>query len=99
MGQLSQTQVAFSEREVASLIAKGEADIGPGTYSAAKEFGLDFIEVCEESFDLVIPRKVYFRRLVQQLFEYVQSPEGIALAQRLEGYNLSQCGKLIWCAE
>ncbi|MCP4595550.1 helix-turn-helix transcriptional regulator [Neptuniibacter sp.] len=90
---------AYSEREVASLIAKGEADIGPGTLSAAREFGLGFIPVCDESFDLVVPRNVYFRKLLQQLFEFFQSPEGVDLAQRLQGYDLSRCGRLVWSAD
>lgn len=97
--RLTVSNIAFSEREVASLIAKGEADIGPGTLSAAREFGLGFIPVSEESFDLVVPRNVYFRKLLQQLFEFLQSPEGISLAQNLQGYDLSRCGRLIWSAD
>lgn len=96
---LTVCHTAFSEREVASLIAKGEADIGPGTLSAAREFGLGFIPVCNESFDLVVPRNVYFRNLLQQLFEFLQSLEGIELANRLQGYDLSRCGRLVWSSE
>lgn len=99
LASLTVTSTAYSEREVASLIAKGEADIGPGTLSAAKEFGLGFIPVCSESFDLVVPRNVYFRRLLQQLFEFFQSDEGIELAQRLQGYDLSRCGRMVWSAD
>ncbi|WP_432471030.1 substrate-binding domain-containing protein [Amphritea sp. HPY] len=97
--QLTVSNTVFSERELASVIAKGEADIGPGTLSAAKEFGLGFIPVCEESFDLVVPRNVYFRRLLQQLFEFLQSPDGVMLAQNLQGYDLSRSGRLVWSAD
>ncbi len=96
LDRLNRCHTAYGETQVASLIAKGEADIGPGTLSAAVEFGLAFLPVCEESFDLVVPRNVYFRRLLQHLFEYLQSPEGLCLAQRLQGYDLSRCGHLIW---
>jgi len=99
MDQLTVANTAYSEREVGALIAKGEADIGPGTLSAAMEFGLGFIPVCEESFDLVVPRNVYFRSLLQQLFSFLQSGEGLMLAQRLQGYDLSDCGKLVWSAD
>lgn len=99
IGQLSNTQLAFTEREVASMVAKCEVDIGPGTFSAAKEFGLDFIYVCDESFDLVVSRNIYFRKLIRQLFEFLQSSEGLMLAHRLEGYNLKHCGNIIWGAE
>ncbi|MGB0203633.1 MAG: substrate-binding domain-containing protein [Neptuniibacter sp.] len=96
---LTVNHTAYSEREVASLIAKGEADIGPGTLSAAREFGLGFIHVCNESFDLVVPRNVYFRNLLQQLFEFLQSIEGIELASHLQGYDLSRCGRMVWSSE
>nr|WP_269750505.1 substrate-binding domain-containing protein [Neptunomonas qingdaonensis] len=97
--RLTVSQTAYSEREMVSMIATGEADIGPGTLSAAKEFGLGFIPVCEESFDLVVPRGVYFRRLLQQLFEFLQGPEGMMLANRLQGYNLNRSGRLLWNAD
>ncbi|WP_245600962.1 helix-turn-helix transcriptional regulator [Marinobacterium jannaschii] len=96
---LSVVQTAYGESEVASLISRGEADIGPGTLSAAMEFGLRFIPVCEENYDLVVPRNVYFRRLLQQLFEFLQGHEGAALALRLQGYDLSRCGRLVWSAD
>lgn len=90
------SQQAFSERELASMICRGDADIGPGSLSAAREYGLAFIPVCEEAFDLVVPRSVYFRGLFQQLFEYMQSAEGQTLANELGGYDLSDCGKMVW---
>ncbi|SIS96213.1 helix-turn-helix transcriptional regulator [Neptunomonas antarctica] len=97
--RLTVSHTAYSEREMVSMIARGEADIGPGTLSVAKEFGLGFIPVCEENFDLVVPRGVYFRRLLQQLFEYLQGSEGTLLAHRLQGYNLNRSGRLIWNAD
>jgi len=99
MESLNIVQTAYGESEVASLVSRGEADIGPGTLSAAKEFGLGFIPVCEESYDLVVPRNVYFRRLLQQLFEFVQGVEGAELANRLQGYDLSQCGRMVWSGD
>ncbi|OPX54856.1 DNA binding domain-containing protein, excisionase family [Oceanospirillum multiglobuliferum] len=94
--ELNISQQAFSERELASMICRGDADIGPGSLSAAREYGLAFIPVCEEAFDLVVPRSVYFRGLFQQLFDYMQSTEGQALANDLGGYNLTDCGKMVW---
>lgn len=94
--QLNCQAVAYSEREVASLVARREVDIGPGTLSAANEFGLGFIPVSEEAFDLVTPRNVYFRSLLQQLFDFLNSVAGLGLAQSLGGYSLEESGKLLW---
>lgn len=94
--QLNCQAVAYSEREVASLVARHEADIGPGTLSAANEFGLGFIPVSEEAFDLVTPRNVYFRSLLRQLFDFLNSVAGMGLAQSLGGYSLEESGRLLW---
>lgn len=96
MDSLTVSTTAYSEREVASFIANEEADIGPGTLSAAREFGLDFIPVYEESFDLVVSSAQYFSTLLQQLFKYLQNPEQLGLEHRLYGYNLSKSGQLVW---
>ncbi|WP_409522879.1 substrate-binding domain-containing protein [Nitrincola sp. MINF-07-Sa-05] len=90
---------ALTERETASAIARGQAEIGPGTQAAAEEFGLSFIPVYQESFELVVPRAVYFRTLIQQLFEWLQTNEGHRMSQQFSGYDLSQCGKLVWNGE
>ncbi len=90
---------ALTESEVASAIVRNLADIGPGTESAASEYGLTFVPVYQEAFELVLPRPVYFRSLLQQLFEWLQSQEGLNTANELKGYDLAQCGKLIWNGE
>lgn len=90
---------ALTEAEVASAIVRNHADIGPGTEAAAAECGLTFVPVYEEAFELVIPRQVFFRTLLQQLFDWLQSAEGRQTAVTLEGYDLSQCGKLMWNGE
>ncbi len=54
--------------EVAAAIAMGAADVGLATRDAALAFGLDFIPVAEERYDLVIPRPgLQDRRLVRLL--------------------------------
>lgn len=96
---LNKTAAALTERETAAAIAQNRADLGPGTLAAATELGLGFIPVYEEAFELVVPRPVYFRRLLQQLFEWLQSEEGRRKAEQLEGYQLVQSGKLVWNGE
>ncbi|WP_168926746.1 helix-turn-helix transcriptional regulator [Nitrincola schmidtii] len=90
---------ALTESEAASAIVQNIADIGPGTESAASEYGLTFVPVYQEAFELALPRPVFFRSLLQHLFEWLQGPEGQATANQLKGYDLSQCGKLVWNGE
>ena len=88
--------ITLSEREAAASITMGVADIAPGVRAAATEYGLDFISFGWESFDLAIPRPVWFRRLFQELFNRLRSPACQQLADSLSGYDLSRAGELVW---
>ncbi|GGI89921.1 helix-turn-helix transcriptional regulator [Shewanella gelidii] len=94
--QLNRVMTAYSERELAGYIARGDADIGFGCQSVANESGLSFVPLVEESFDFVMPQSIYFRRQVQALFKMLASTQTQQVAHMLGGYNLSQCGELIW---
>ena len=93
---LESTGTALSDREAAASVAMGIADIAPGARAAATEYGLHFIAFGWESFDLVIPRPIWFRRLFQQLVQRLKSPACQQLADRLTGYDLGRCGELVW---
>ena len=86
---------AHTEREAAALVAREDADCAPGTRAAAAEFGLDFLPLGWEAFDLALPRDVMFRRLFQDLLAACGKARARALAQRLGGYDLSPLGTLI----
>lgn len=87
---------ALSEREAAASIAMDITDIAPGARAAATEYGLDFIPFGWESFDLAIPRAIWFRRLFQELINRLKSPACQQQADRLTGYDLSKAGELVW---
>jgi putative molybdopterin biosynthesis protein len=86
---------ALSEREAASAVAMRKADAAPGTRGAASEFGLEFVHVGWEAFDLALYRGVYFRALFQELIGWYKTPECRALAEEFGGYDLSEVGTLV----
>jgi excisionase family DNA binding protein len=94
--KLTCVTTALSEREAAASIAMGQADVAPGARSAATEYGLAFIPFGWESFDLALPRSIWFRRLFQDLIARLRSPSALEMANRLTGYDLSETGDLIW---
>ena len=98
-GALDATATAYSERDAAAAVAMGEADAAPGVAAAAREHGLAFLPLGWESFDLAMPRNIWFRRLLQQLFRRLQGAEGTRLAEALGGYDLARCGELVWGEE
>ena len=96
--RLECAMTARSEREAASHVAMGEADVAPGVRAAAAECGLDFVAAGEETFDLALPRDVYFRALFQRLADSLKSEETRSTAARLGGYDLTEAGRLVWSA-
>lgn len=87
---------AGSERETASVIAMGQAEVGPGVRAAATEFGLDFVSLGWEAFDLALHRGVFFRNLFQRLLEHLRGTECRREAGMLGGYDLDELGTLVW---
>jgi excisionase family DNA binding protein len=85
---------AATERQAAFLLRQGAADCAPGARSAAGEFGLGFVTLGQEAFDLVVPRAIYFRALFQQLLRTLAGAPSRELAQRLGGYDLGPLGSL-----
>lgn len=89
------TGIALTEREAASAIARDSADCAPGVQSAAREFGLEFLPLGWECFDLVLPKKVYFLQLFQKLLAELRGSKVQGAAATLDGYDLSSLGKLL----
>lgn len=59
----------LTHTSVAAQIACGSADAGMGIYSAAKLYDLDFLPVCTEQYDLLIPDSVWDSPAVRRLIE------------------------------
>jgi len=85
----------FTHFEVALEVFSGYADAGVGIYPVARSFRLDFVPLAEESYDLVIPKEVFFAPAIQALLKVVRSSEFKEKAKHLGGYDLSDAGELV----
>jgi putative molybdopterin biosynthesis protein len=74
-----------SHLEIAMAVATGSADTGMATRAAAATFGLGFVRVAWEPFELALPRDAL--ELAEPLIEAIRV-DGAVLAQRLGGYEL-----------
>ncbi len=90
---------AHSERDAATTIAMGAADVAPGARSAATEAGLAFVPIGWEAFDFALYRGIYFRTLFQRLMDELKTPASRDMARALGGYDLSEVGKLVWASQ
>ena len=85
----------LTHNAVAVQIASGSADAGMGIYSAAKLYGLDFLPICVEEYDLLIPEKVWNSDLVKQLIRTLKSEAFRERIEAMGGYTLESPGEII----
>ena len=80
---------------VAAQISCGSADAGMGIFSAAKLYNLDFIPICIEEYDLIIPDHVWQTPQVAQLMEILKSVAFKDKLLSLGGYTVENPGEII----
>lgn len=85
----------LTHTSVAAQVAGGSADAGMGIYSAAKLYGLDFLPVCIEEYDLLIPEQAWDSPLVRRLVETLKSGSFREKILAMGGYTLDRPGELI----
>lgn len=95
---LTLSAVARTETEAVQAVARGEADATFGLETLARDFGLRFVPLMEERFDLLIDRWAYFEAPLQTLMGFCQSAELRAQADKLGGYDLTGSGQVRWNA-
>ncbi len=84
---------ATGHLQVASAIAAGLADAGVASEPAALAYGMAFLPLAAERFDLVIPAAQAGSREVQGLLKVLSSPWLLAQLGSLPGYDASRCGE------
>ena len=84
---------AAGHLQVAAAIVGGLADAGVSSEPAALAYGLDFIPLAAERFDLVLPAKHAASREVQGLLKVLTSPWLLAQLASLPGYDAARCGE------
>lgn len=84
----------FTHMSVAALIASGSADTGMGIYSAARAYKLDFIPVCEEQYDFIIPERFLSLQVIKYFIDILKSEEFKNELYRLGGYKVDNPGDI-----
>jgi putative molybdopterin biosynthesis protein len=86
---------ATGHLQVAAAVAGRIADVGVSSEPAALAYGLDFLPLATERFDLVLPSSLTATREVQGLLKVLASPWLLAQLASLPGYDASSCGERI----
>lgn len=85
----------LTHTSVAAQIATGSADAGMGIYSAAQLYDLDFLPVCIEEYDLIVPDRVWDTPMVQQMLATLKSEAFKEKLMALGGYTVENPGEII----
>jgi molybdate-binding protein len=83
---------AAGHLQVASAVAARLADAGIASEPVARVYGLEFVPLADERFDLVLPGAHLGSREVQGLLKVLASPWLLAQLASLPGYDLASCG-------
>ncbi|MGB8996600.1 MAG: molybdopterin biosynthesis protein [Pseudonocardiaceae bacterium] len=80
---------------VAAAVAAGGADAGLGTRSATRPFGLDFVPVTQEPYDLVMTRQAHDSALLAPLWTLLADHNFRTSIDALGGYSTAETGRRI----
>jgi putative molybdopterin biosynthesis protein len=86
---------ALTETDLAALILDGKADCGLAIRAVAQRFGLGFVPLHTERFDLALRRRDYFEPPLQRLLEFARGPLLARRAEELGGYDTGALGR-VW---
>jgi molybdate-binding protein/DNA-binding transcriptional regulator YhcF (GntR family) len=78
---------------VAAAVAEGRADAGLGLLAAARAYGLDFVPLAHERYDLILQAVDRERAPLRDLLELASSDEFRAVVAELGGYDTTQSGR------
>jgi putative molybdopterin biosynthesis protein len=80
---------------VAAAVAAGRADAGLGVLAAARAFGLDFVPVAQEPYDLVLLKDSIEDPLLAPLWALLESDDFRRAVTDLGGYDTAEMGRRI----
>jgi molybdate-binding protein/DNA-binding transcriptional regulator YhcF (GntR family) len=79
--------------EIARMIAEDEVDVGIGLEAAAKAFGLDYVFLTRERYDLVALEPVSDESPIAKLFAWFKTESAHEFIQQLYGYETGFTGE------
>lgn len=89
------TREEHTHLAVAAAIAAGRVDAGLGVLAAARAFGLDFVPVTREPYDLVLAADALDHPVMTPLWTLLEQPAFRAAVEALGGYGVEDMGRRI----
>ncbi len=93
---LGYTNEKSTHSAVARAVAEGKADLGIGLEAAARSYGLDFLFLRNDRYDLVIPDSQLQREPIKALVEWLNKDSTKQFIANLGGYDTQCTGCIEW---
>jgi molybdate-binding protein/DNA-binding transcriptional regulator YhcF (GntR family) len=90
------TQGFATHSAVAQAVAEARADVGLGLQAAALAYGLHFIPLLLDRYDLVIPAPALESPPLQALLDWLRTPAARLEIEKLGGYETGETGSIHW---
>lgn len=90
------TQDFATHSAVAQAVAEARADVGVGLQAAALAYGLHFIPLLRDRYDLVIPAPALDSVPIQSLLTWLRTPTARLEIEKLGGYETTETGQIHW---
>ena len=90
---------SYTHLEVGQSVQSKEANVGIATVAVANLFGLAFIPIREEQFDMILDQPTFFEPAVQAFIEVLRSKDFRKRVEKLGNYNFSDSGKILYSAK
>jgi molybdate-binding protein/DNA-binding transcriptional regulator YhcF (GntR family) len=87
---------AKTHTAVALAISEGQAVVGLGLENVALAYGLGFIPLARERYDLVIPVEAWPKEPIQALAQWLTTTTARQEIVNLGGYDVSEMGQVTW---
>ena len=85
---------ARSETDAAAVVREGTADVAFGLKGVAAQFGLAFVPIVRERFDLLVERRAWFEPPMQKFLDFCRTDSFHSRASKQHGYDASGFGRV-----
>jgi len=89
-------RVETTHMGVAQAVKSDQATAGLGIQAAAAAYGLQFIPLTEEIYQIVVPEKLWDSTAWQAILATMRSRSFQAAVAEMKGYNVSAAGQVSW---
>jgi excisionase family DNA binding protein len=86
----------YTHLEIGISVLSKESDVGISTIAVSKFFGLSFIPVTTESFDMILDQSTFFEKGVQAFVEVLNSDGFRKRITKLGNYDFKNSGKILY---